>query len=744
MTNCDTAICVDSFPGSDPTGTTPSDTAVAAAIAQLGTDSGVIEFGVGTYRLDGSAVLAHPGQYFKFPGLGVTSIDFRGTGPALKVWDSTVSTGGTTAPGRGGGVLGGVTILGVNNTNDDAIGLQLGDLVAPVVEDVRISGFTTEGCIGFLGQNRYSWCEYGRLRIQGDNNTTNFVLEAHPDHPLPYGTTSWSYNMLDWGFSAEADQNGVIVRNHVAAVGCTWAMKFNCNPGATNSGVAFTFGSDGDDYVHIEAGMDWSGETTNAGAVGHVDMNWHGGGNLRGVGSLIFNDFSAPFVAGNIAPDSYKVVFAGRVDSPSFGHYARNEIGFVTIGDPGRFGVRGDSANYVRTEENPWGDPVIRAKGPGVPGSGHGTSVGIAMVSQFDPGDTRRSLITIDGVNVVATLDSMVTHTLPGKSTPVDADELAIADSAASWTLKKLTWANVKAALATLFVGRHTGNDLSQEWTVSAGASSVNLTNRAIPAGAVGVRVTMIPGGFGGGSGRRGAAGTVRCGGGGGGAFGVIRDFFIPVGSNTTWGLAVSAPCLGGAAVTTDNTDGNDASSPGFTYFQMGSQRYSAMSSTVTLPGKGGTATSGAGGNWAAAPTAPASASGASASTSGGAGGNGTGVGWIDICGGAGAGGGITAANVAANGGSGGEARMSQPGTSPAGGVVDSTLPAAGSGAVPGLTGPGAGGGAASITTAAQAGADGISYGAPGGGGGASLNGNNSGRGGNGGPAYARIDWVYG
>lgn len=41
------------------------------------------------------------------------------------------------------------------------------------------------------------------------------------------------------------------------------------------------------------------------------------------------------------------------------------------------------------------------------------------------------------------------THAAASKATPVDADELPLVDSAASWALKKLTWANLKATLQT-------------------------------------------------------------------------------------------------------------------------------------------------------------------------------------------------------------------------------------------------------------------------------------------------------
>lgn len=52
--------------------------------------------------------------------------------------------------------------------------------------------------------------------------------------------------------------------------------------------------------------------------------------------------------------------------------------------------------------------------------------------------------VTIAGNSLAVEL-----HAVAGKSTPVDADELPLADSAASFALKKLTWANIKATLLT-------------------------------------------------------------------------------------------------------------------------------------------------------------------------------------------------------------------------------------------------------------------------------------------------------
>lgn len=63
-------------------------------------------------------------------------------------------------------------------------------------------------------------------------------------------------------------------------------------------------------------------------------------------------------------------------------------------------------------------------------------------------------------------------HDAGSKATPVDADELALVDSADEWKLKKLTWANMKAALAGTFLPKAGG----------AMAGPIDLTKAAAPA----------------------------------------------------------------------------------------------------------------------------------------------------------------------------------------------------------------------------------------------------------------------
>lgn len=264
---------------------------------------------------------------------------------------------------------------------------------------------------------------------------------------------------------------------------------------------------------------------------------------------------------------------------------------------------------------------------------------------------------------------------------------------------------------------------------------TTTTSNVVIPTGCIGALVTVIARGGPGGSGRRGAAGTIRCGGGSGGSGGIINDQWIPITQlGAAYNVILGTPGVPGAAVTTDDTNGNAATAAGATNFISGSTTLRAIAGG---PGSGGTASSGAGGNGGA----PTGANGVAASAAGAAGTAGTTV----TTGGAapgGAGGGITAANTASAGGAGGYSYVWGGTAGGAGGVVDGAAPGTGP-AASARPGDGAGGGAASVNNPGQAGGDATGYGGGGGGGGASLNGAASGAGGAGGPDYVRVTLLF-
>jgi hypothetical protein len=252
------------------------------------------------------------------------------------------------------------------------------------------------------------------------------------------------------------------------------------------------------------------------------------------------------------------------------------------------------------------------------------------------------------------------------------------------------------------------------------------------PSAAKTVDVTVIPPGGAGGSGRRGAVSTVRCGGGGGGTGFVTRRQFSAADLGSTVAITIPAVTTGGAAITADDTSG--ANGGGFPIALFGT----ACSAEGGGGGNGGTASAGVGGLGNTGVVNTGTGSGSPASTTGGAG-VGTNPSLVGPGSGA-SGGGITAANVAGAGAAAGGSYLGSTAGGGTAGVVDSTSPTGGTAAtIKGTPGPGAGSGAASITTAAQTGANAVNYGGGGGGGGASLNGNNSGGGGNGGPGAVLV-----
>lgn len=256
------------------------------------------------------------------------------------------------------------------------------------------------------------------------------------------------------------------------------------------------------------------------------------------------------------------------------------------------------------------------------------------------------------------------------------------------------------------------------------------------PVGVTVVRAFLITGGAGGGSGRQGAPGTVRCGGDGGNP-GVVLDWMFNAAT-----LAATVPVIvppgaaGGAAVTTPDTNGNDgASATAWTKVGFGAL-YSLGPYYLYAGGKGGKAT----GSPTPVPQPTSTMPGGVGALANAVGiaGNASLTAALTPVGG-GAGGGITTANTPSNGGVAGALYIVDYNGS-LGGVVDGELPFPPDPNPSGiLLGGGGPGGAASITKAAQAGANGTVYGGGGGGGGASANGFNSGAGGNGGPGIVQI-----
>jgi hypothetical protein len=107
---------------------------------------------------------------------------------------------------------------------------------------------------------------------------------------------------------------------------------------------------------------------------------------------------------------------------------------------------------------------------------------------------------TVNGVEYVSAKLGDAIHSATGKTTPVDADELALWDSVSS-AIKKLTWGNLKATLKTYFDGlysaighTHSYAPVSSQYVTLA--TDETLTNERVLT--VGVNLSKTDGGAGG------------------------------------------------------------------------------------------------------------------------------------------------------------------------------------------------------------------------------------------------------
>lgn len=255
------------------------------------------------------------------------------------------------------------------------------------------------------------------------------------------------------------------------------------------------------------------------------------------------------------------------------------------------------------------------------------------------------------------------------------------------------------------------------------------------PAGARLIQVICQGGGAGGGSGRRGAAGTVRSGGGGGGGGMRTEAWIAAKDVPDTVTVRVGSAGKGGAAVTTNDTNGNDGQVAYASDFVLPLPNvFSAYGGSM---GYGGTTTTGpaAGGPLGTGPSGAGGAVGVASS-------NAINM-WMSAFGGGG-GGGVNASNAFGAGGNAfrGQFSATEYGVT-AGAATDGAA-----GVVPPITafpagypwgfGGGGSGGAGSVAGPGGKGGDGI-RGGGGGGGGGSTNGQPSGAGGDGGPGYVMV-----
>lgn len=250
-----------------------------------------------------------------------------------------------------------------------------------------------------------------------------------------------------------------------------------------------------------------------------------------------------------------------------------------------------NDGNALGTTALSWSDLFLASGGVINFGNGNSTlthSTGVLTVSQGDlrittAGINSDSVVTVGGnqvlsnktlsnpilngtINLIGTLSGGTiasttlgssTNALTAKTTPVDNDMFGLMDSTATNVMKKLSWANLKVAIASFFTsfsGISNGNVLTASstapfgmiWATQSGGSGIDIQEFTSsdtwskPTGAKTVLIEMWGGGGGGG----GSSGSFSGGGGGGGhyisqtidASQISSSVYITVGAGGTGG----------------------------------------------------------------------------------------------------------------------------------------------------------------------------------------------------------------
>lgn len=165
----------------------------------------------------------------------------------------------------------------------------------------------------------------------------------------------------------------------------------------------------------------------------------------------------------NITQGDFKTEIENLRDAVAGGYTTYSPVNFIADADLTLTAAQ-NANNFIEiTDTNPFltqARNVIINEEPRIfvvkNSSGYAQTVKTAAGAGVSIADTATSIVRCDGTDMFidnytkSEIDTRV-HNATSKTTPVDADELALQDSAASYGLKKLTWANLKATLKIYF-----------------------------------------------------------------------------------------------------------------------------------------------------------------------------------------------------------------------------------------------------------------------------------------------------
>lgn len=256
-------VYLDSY-SSDPTGATYSDTAMAEAQTVLGSSSGLIMLGAGTYKF-ADAYTFGPQQGLRGVGAAYTDILWSGSGPFITAVESSFDDSHRT------GSFSGFRIDGPYGSGGTA-GIKYGNLQSFTIDDVWFFGLDGGAILGYAPGDG-GWAEeaqFTRLVISGCGATSGFLMQ--------FDGTSFDYMAMDSIITVDPNIDILSITGGAQIQGGKISFRGNLAGGSSNTGAIFAVergNTSGVGYI-TNVGLDVSMEANNvSGDVGHYTV-WMG------------------------------------------------------------------------------------------------------------------------------------------------------------------------------------------------------------------------------------------------------------------------------------------------------------------------------------------------------------------------------------------------------------------------------------------------------------------------------------
>lgn len=300
-------ISINQF-GADPTGTNFSDTAMAAAIADLGARTGIISAQPGVYKFANSYTLGpgqgintgqpNPAVVFKYTGNGVflhsydPAFNPASTNPLVSVCGPFK---GFLIDGSLAGAAAKAFQVGDQNTPDINVGIQ--NFTSTGLYLCSLTGWVTNGNIVISTDNCGIHCLNDTVSAVGINGNVNYThyFRQQPNQDV----VKWINAMYNLGGTFN------LYGSSLGAVSANTGNVMNIGPDNTvTTGLKEVI-------CNIQAECD-----AGAGTVGPVTVNMGTGAYLRATGMLYFTQFGAAY-APSAGTNTRRFAFNGRISTPA-------------------------------------------------------------------------------------------------------------------------------------------------------------------------------------------------------------------------------------------------------------------------------------------------------------------------------------------------------------------------------------------------------------------------------------------